>query len=271
MISDSRLAEAFWRDGRCDDCPVIDMHGHMGRWKGIRFPKADTDAMIGTMDRCGVRMLVFCHHDALFCPDVGNAANVEAVRRHPHRLRAYLGINPNTPDAIAADLESFDEYPDVYVGLKMLSPYHQSSLTDAAYERAWAFANERKLLVLSHTWGMRESCGPGIVREIAGKHPDLTFLAGHSMHGEWDEACAVARDHPNVYLELCAVLDDRGAMETFAEAGLGDRMLFGTDLPWFDPAHGFGAVFSADLDDETRRNILHRNAQRLLAAVGVNV
>jgi len=60
-------------------------------------------------------------------------------------------------------------------------------------------------------------------------------------------------------------------MEFFAAEGLSDRMLFGTDLPWFDPHHGIGAVLSADLTDADRHNILHRNAERLLAASGVQM
>ena len=46
MIGSSPLAEAFWRDGRCDDCPVYDMHGHMGAWHSIYFPRPEASDMI---------------------------------------------------------------------------------------------------------------------------------------------------------------------------------------------------------------------------------
>ena len=45
-------------------------------------------------------------------------------------------------------------------------------------------------------------------------------------------------------------------------------MLFGTDLPWFSPLHGIGCVLSAEITDEDRRNILYRNAEKLLAEQG---
>ena len=178
MISDSRLAEAFWNEGKCDDCPVIDMHGHMGRWKGIWFPRAGVDAMVRSMDAAGVKLLVFCHHEALFCPDVGNAASVEAVRKHPHRLRAYLGVNPHYPEALEADLAGFDAHRDVYVGLKLLAPYHEVPIDDPRYARAWWFANERRLPVLAHTWGQPDTCGPQQVRKILAKYPNVRLLAG---------------------------------------------------------------------------------------------
>lgn len=271
MISDSALVERFWRDGRDDDCPVIDMHGHMGRFGGIAFPRPSTDAMIRSMDAAGVRMLVFCHHAALFCPEIGNAANVEAVRRRPDRLRAYLAINPNYPEAVAADLASFDQHADVYVGLKILSAYHGVAIDDPRYEPAWRFADRRALPVLAHTWGGAPTCGVAQVRRILETYPNVRLIMGHSLHGAWDEAAAIANDHPNAYLELTAVLDDRGVMERFVAAGCSERMLFGTDLPWFSPHHGIGAVLAAEISDEDRRNILYRNAEKLLASVGVAV
>ena len=121
------------------------MHGHMGRWRGIYFPRPSAEEMIHTMDECGVRMLVFCHHAALFCPEIGNAANVEAVRKFPDRLRAYLAVNPHYPDALAADLAAFDEHRDVFVGLKLLASYHQVPWDAPAYKPAWKFAEERQV------------------------------------------------------------------------------------------------------------------------------
>ena len=264
-IGPSKLAREFWLRGRVADCPVIDMHGHMGPWKGIYFPRAEPEEMLRSMDSAGVRMLVFSHHAALFAPDVGNSAAVEAVRRHPDRFRAYLAVNPHYPEAVARDLDGFDDHRDVFVGLKFLASYHKVALTDPRYRRAWEFADERGLLVLSHTWGGSSFDGPAQVGAMARRYKRLTLLAGHSFHADWDAAVGIARECPNVYLELTAVLDDRGAVEKLAANVGSERMLFGTDLPWFDPHHGIGALLSADIADGDRRNILYRNAERLLA------
>ncbi len=269
MINDTPLARAFWQDGRCAACPVIDMHGHLGPFAGIWFPRGSADAMIHTMDQAGVRLLCLVAHAALFMPDVGNAATVEAVRRHPDRLRGYLALNPHYPEHIARDLASYDRDADVWVGLKVLPDYHGKPMDDPAYIPAWEFADERELLVLAHTWGGSPLNGEKQVRTIAERYPKLKLLAGHSLHGAWAEAAAIARERPNVYLELTAVLDDRGVVEQFVAAGLSERILFGTDNPWFHPHHGIGTLLSAEITDEDRHNILHRNAERLLAGVGV--
>lgn len=265
MIGDSELAREFWESGKSESCPIYDMHGHMDDWPAIYFPRGDTVDMIGTMDECGVRMLVFSHHFAFFVPNLGNELAVQAVRRYPDRLRAYCVINPNYPEIAEADLETFEAHSDVYVGFKFLADYHGFALSDERYRPAWEYANERGLLVLTHTWGRSPLDGPSVVRQMAERYPRVKLLLGHSCHGEWDQAVRLARDLANVYLELTALFDDRGILEKFVGEAGSDRMLFGTDLPWFDPHQAIGALLSAYISDQDRHNICHRNAERLLA------
>jgi predicted TIM-barrel fold metal-dependent hydrolase len=116
-----------------------------------------------------------------------------------------------------------------------------------------------------HTWGGSPYDGPEVLRRIIEKYPNVRVLLGHSCHGEWDAAVQLARDFSNVFLELTAVFDDRGVIEKFVNEAGSHRMLFGTDLPWFDPHHAIGVLLSAKISDEDRHNICHRNAEHLLA------
>lgn len=260
----SPLGRQFFEKGKVDDCPVYDLHGHMGSFYGAHFPLADPDSAVQAMDRAGVRLLVFCHHAALLGTDIGNAANIEAARRHPNRLRAYCGINPNYPEIARRDVESFDDYADVYVGLKFLADYHLRPITDSAYEPAWRMADERGLPVLLHTWAGSGFSGPSQIRAAAERYPNARILMGHCIHGDWTSAIQLSNRFANVYLELCAVLDERGVLETLvAECG-SEKILFGTDFPWFGFHYYIGAVLGADIGDEDRRNIFHRNARKLL-------
>jgi len=264
VIGNSALAREFWEQGKSTTCPIFDMHGHMGTWAAIYFPRGEVEQMLGTMDECGVKMLLFSHHHALMSPDFGNGPSIEAVRRFPERLRAYCVINPNYPDQAAEDVETFDQYQDVYVGFKFLSDYHQVAISDNRYRPALEFADRRKLLVLMHTWGESPFDGAAQVRILAERYTNATFLLGHSCHGDWDAAVALAQEFPNIFLELTAIFDDRGVLEKFAAEVGSDRMLFGTDLPWFDPHQAVGALFSAHLTDDDIHNICHRNAEKLL-------
>ena len=265
MIGDSKLAPDFWTSGFSETCPIYDMHGHMGHYGPIYFPRSQPEQMLHTMDQCGVKLLVFSHHMALMSPNLGNQASLKAVYRWPDRFRAYCVINPNYPEIIEADLAAFPEHASAYVGLKFLSDYHRIAVTDPRYRPAWEFANRHRLLLLMHTWGGSPYDGPAVIRQAAERYPDVRLLLGHSCHGDWDAAVALARDFPNIYLELTAVFDDRGVIEKFATEAGSERMLFGTDLPWFDPHHAVGVLLSAKINDDDRHNICHRNAEKLLA------
>lgn len=261
-----KLREEFYKSGRFKNLPVYDLHGHMGNWVGIHFPCAYVDDMVEKMDRSGVKMLVFSHHAALFSPDTGNRLSIEAVKKYPQRLRAYCGINPNYPEIIKKDLSSFDKYyKSIYVGFKFLSDYHGYPVTDARYEPAWEMADSKGLLVLLHTWGGSLMDGAIPIRKVAEKYHNVKILLGHSCHGEWNKAIDLVRDFPNVYLEMCAVLDERGVMEKMVEQLGSDRLIFGTDFPWFSYNYYIGAVLGADITDEDRTKILYSNGANLLS------
>jgi uncharacterized protein len=260
----SKLAAEFWEKGKVESCPVYDMHGHMGVWKGIYFPCAEPEGMLRIMDRAGVKVVCFAHHAALFAPDVGNEPAIAAVRKYPDRFRAYLSINPNYPDIAARDLARFDDHRDVFIGLKFLADYHRTKISDEAYRPALEFAEARKLLVLLHTWGGSENNGATEVRKLAAGYPNVQFILGHSLNNHWDEAIAIAREFPNTYLELTSVSGVRGVLKTLWAGAGSRRILYGTDLPWFEEHQGIGALLSEDIAESDIHNILHRNAERLL-------
>ncbi len=261
---DSQLAAEFWKTGRSASCPIYDVHGHMGEWHSIYFPRGEAADMVRSMDGAGVRLLCFAHHAALFCPEIGNREAVKAVRQFPDRLRAYLSVNPHYPDAIERDLAGFDDMRDVYVGLKLLADYHRVPISAEPYRRALEFADERRLPVLSHTWGGSAFDGADEVRRVAERYPHIRLLMGHSLNDRWHEAAAVARDCPNTYLELTSIPGRRGVLELLCDEAGSDRILFGTDIPWFDEHQGVGALLSADITEDDIHNILHRNAEKLL-------
>lgn len=260
-----KLFKEFWEEGKALDCTIYDMHGHMGPWYGIYFPYSEPEDMIKRMTRAGVKMLVFCHHSALFSPDISNKINIETARKFPDRFRVYCGINPNYPEIIEKDIATFEQYRDVYVGFKFLPDYHSVAVTDSRYRPVLEFADEKELLVLIHTWSGSSFNGPEHIRKIAEKYHRLKIIMGHSCHDKWDEAGILAKDFKNVYLDLCAVLDERaGILEKFV-CGVGsEKILFGTDFPWHGYHYYIGAVISSEITDEDMRNIFYRNAEKLL-------
>ena len=257
------LVRAFLAHGRVPDCPVIDMHTHPDRFHSIYFPHPELEGIIRTMDRCGERLIAIAPHAALFDPIYGNPRMVQMLQAHPERLRGYWCYNPHYPEALEEATMRVPGTPGV-IGFKVHPSMHDYPLTGERYQPLFAWANAHRLIVLSHTW-KDPRCDAAACRRVAERYPDMVFLLGHSCWGEFEQAFELARTFPNVYLELTAcermpAFVDRVAREVGAH-----KLLFGTDLPWFDPNFSIGCVLFADITDADRHAILHANAERLLA------
>lgn len=100
-------------------------------------------------------------------------------------------------------------------------------------------------------------------RTIA-ENPDTTFVLGHSGALQFDEAIRYADRYPNTYFELsCLGLE---ALRQVLATVPPDRLLYGTDWPFYHQALTLARVLiSTDDDRALRRAVLHGNAARLLA------
>lgn len=264
----SELARRFWENESLPDCPIYDFHGHMHEMSGGYLPAADPADMADTLRRAGAESFIFCSHLALYAQECGEAANEGPVSRYGKPFRAYLAVKSYKTDP-ENDLKRFAQHPGMYAGCKFLPDYWAVPLTDVRNAPYWEYLEEHRLLALVHTWGGSRYNGAEEVRAAAEKYPHVTIICGHSIHGQWDKAMDLVRDFPNVYLELTAVLDDRGILDRFVREIGSERILFGTDLPWFSTYHGIGAVLDAEMTDDDRHNILHRNGERILKAAGL--
>ena len=215
------------------------------------------------MDKNGVKSLFFCGHHALFDPINGEEFNRQSVRKYPDRLRAYHIIHSRFPDPEKA-IEEVDDNPDVYAGFKILGDYNRFPISDPIHAPYYEYLNKTGKLLLLHTWGGSENDGCKEVEKIAKEYPDITIICGHSFFGEQKEGIEATKKYPNVYYELTAIPIVRGYLEDIVKSAGSERVLFGTDLPWFSTIHGVGAVLGADITDEDRLNIFYRNGEKII-------
>jgi predicted TIM-barrel fold metal-dependent hydrolase len=100
-------------------------------------------------------------------------------------------------------------------------------------------------------------------RTIA-ENPDTTFVLGHSGALQFDEAIRYADRYPNTYFELSCL--GLAALRRVLDAVPPDRLLYGTDWPFYHQALTLARVLIATEDDRPlRRAVRHDNAARLLA------
>lgn len=259
----SEIARYFWQTGKLP-CPIYDFHGHMGEHAAIYLPHMHTDEMIRDMDAAGIRWLIFSHHQALDDPINGEVSNVEAVRRYPERLKAYFCMHSRNLDP-QRHIQGVENAPDVYVGFKLLGDYELIPISDRRHYPYYEYLNETKKMLLLHTWDHSEYDGYQQVAQLAERFPDMIIICGHSFFSEHKEGISCTKQYPNVYYELTAIPIIRGYLEEIVACAGSERVLFGTDLPWFSTMHGVGMVLSADITDDDRLNIFCRNGERLLS------
>ena len=257
------LAEKFWTNGKAD-FPIYDMHAHMGPHYAIYMKRSSPETMVAHVKRIGVARMVFSHHEALW-GEMRTEEVVEICRRFPDILRMYVTIVPQRPEYIREDLAKFDSWAPYAVGFKTLADYHGIPLDDSSYDYAYRFAEERGIPVLNHTWGGSRFDGGQVVMNVLRKFPKLKFICGHSIFAEWNALEQIAAEgFENIWMELTAIPGQRGMIERLVSLFGSKRILYGTDMPWFDEYQAVGGVLSAHISEEAMRDIFYRNARRLL-------
>jgi len=63
---------------------------------------------------------------------------------------------------------------------------------------------------------------------------------------------------------LMSCLQLNGIIEYFVERANSNKILYGTDMPWYSPHFAVGTVLFARISEVDRHNICHRNAERIL-------
>ena len=135
--------------------------------------------------------------------------------------------------------------------------------------RLYKLCGKRNLPVLFH-------CGPvGIEleksRELSqvvyyekpiAQNPEVTFILGHSGALQMEQALDYAKRYPNVILEVAG--QSLANVRRILEQANPDRVMYGTDWPFYHQALALAKVLMATEDDtQLRRKVLYGNAAAL--------
>ena len=108
----------------------------------------------------------------------------------------------------------------------------------------------------------RRRCQVSRYEQAIAEHPETTFVLGHSGALQHDTAIGFAERYENTYFELSCL--GLGVLREVIEAVPSDRLLYGTDWPFYHQALTLARVLIAtEGDAELRRAILHDNAVAL--------
>jgi predicted TIM-barrel fold metal-dependent hydrolase len=110
-------------------------------------------------------------------------------------------------------------------------------------------------------------CAPTNFTPVLGQFPDLVLVIAHLGQPFFDDLLAVGAAHPNAYTDLSFALGARliepeRLRHTVRTFGV-DRVMFGTDFPFFDPADSLDYLSSAGFTAGELEQITGANAERV--------
>jgi Predicted metal-dependent hydrolase of the TIM-barrel fold len=250
-----------------NDVLIIDCHCHHGPYRNFNNPRNSALDMIKSMDNLGISKACITPHAASVGPDYiyGNDLAIDSVINYPERFLGYVSLNPNYPSDMGHEIERCFKVENM-IGIKLHPSYHGAQIDSKAYDDAYSFANRISCPVLIHVWGKEDVAA---IDRMAQKFPQAVLIMGHAGAdiGAMENACKVALIHENVYLDTALSSAYQGNIEWLTELAGSERILFGTDIPFYDPRHVFGKVAASDLAEKDKKNILGLNMQRILSGV----
>jgi uncharacterized protein len=186
-----------------------------------------------------------CLHTATFYPEPSAAAYVaEAVERGARVFKAHVQVGAYDP-------------------------------RDRLLDPVWGLLAEARIPVVVHCGSgpvPGPYTGPAVFAEVLAKHPGLHAIVAHMGQPEYGDFLDLAERYPEVRLDTTTVFTDliEKRFPWPAElvprlAGLGDRVLLGTDYPNipYDYAHQLAALARLDLGEDWLRGVCYHNAARL--------
>jgi hypothetical protein len=235
---------------------ICDAHVHLGKsgpWQPYADPTIYVDDLIRLFDEYDVeRAIVFPN------PNVGdkypemNDYIAKSVRKYPKRLVGFGRVDPRREDAIEELVRMKHDLS--LTGLK-LHPVVECFRPDHPFfSRFFQEVNKLGLPILFHTGDGFSS--PALVSKIAKKYPKLPMILGHLKEG----ALCTMEQCDNIYVETSGTLPD--IIELAADIDE-DRILFGSDIPYYRYPTQIAIVEDADIAQEAKKKVFYENFRKL--------
>ena len=248
---------------------IVDAHAHIGL-PGVFFaPQTGPNHLLAIMDLLSIRFAILaCDHVSLH---EGSGAGLPLLRRMHEQSQGrllFLGVfDPRDADGSLAGLLQAADWPG-FAGLKLHPSFHRVRADDPIYERAWRFAADRDLAILTHSWSVSDYnpvqrySTPRRFEQWVRRFPKVRFVLGHAggRGSGRHEAVRMANEYPNVYLDFAGDVFCYRLIETLVESVPPEKILFGSDFPWIDPRANLSRVLLADVEERIKRKILVDNA-----------
>jgi len=215
--------------------------------------------------------------------DVPNDFVAAYVRQHADRLIGFAAVDPSVPAVALEDLRrAHDELGMRGVTIWPAAQDFHPACSGAM--RVYAEACRLGMPVVFHLdvqaspQSKMEFARPYLIDEVAREFPDLRIIISQLGYPWTEEAVALLGKHTHVFTDISGLLHHQwhayNALLLAHQAGVMDRLLFGSNFPYTSPAVCIEALYSINhichgtnlptVPREQLRRIVERNALELL-------
>ncbi|OBG74563.1 MULTISPECIES: amidohydrolase family protein [unclassified Mycobacterium] len=256
-----------------------DMLASLRRWTGDALPDGDIpiEATVAAMDAAGVGLGILSAWQGPNGQDlVSNDEVAQWIRSQPNRFVGLAAVDLDRPMAAVRELRR--RVGEGFRGLRVVPWLWNAPPTDRRYYPLFAECVQLGVpfcTQVGHTGPLRPSeTGRPIpyIDQVALDFPELVIVCGHVGYPWTEEMVAVARKHPNVYIDTSAYTVKRlpDELVRFMKTGTGQRkVLFGTNYPMIAHQHALAGLDGLGLTDAARRDFLHDNAVGVFNLEGI--
>jgi len=249
---------------------VIDIHCHL-------IPSFHTAKdRVEIMDKFHIdKTVVFPSGGGLLCSNDFVEANnfiIKATREFPQRLIGFCMVNPLYKDEALNEVDRCINQG--LHGIKLLptaqgwdTDYGFYSIDNPIMNLLVEKAIELDIPILIHTDFNAKVCTPYQLVNLARRYTKAKLIMAHmGIDPEMIRFVPdIVKDLENVYLDISNTPDMIELVITKPVKILGShRILFGSDGPELHPIFPLRKIEMAEISEESKRNILGNNAQRLL-------
>jgi len=259
----------IWEYGKHD-------HVHFSRHAG------DIASAIRAMDDAGASVAVVTNLLDAVRPGVTPADDLRAFNRWlcdlaaaDRRFLPLIAVDPNHL-SVEQNIAHLEEMVKLHgaQGIKLHPPLQRLDFADRLIWPILEACVRLDVVVVSHAGPSRDGSGrgePDAFRPALDAFPGLRIALAHMGGAAWRQLPALARDYPHVSFDLCEIIEWLGAPNAPSPAQMTDliravgpqRVMMGSDFPWYDIDHTVGRVLELPgLSAEEKDDILGENAIR---------
>ncbi len=241
--------------------------------------KFTLDELFRSMEQAGINhSIVHAEYEYGNIADELNEALANLIAKYPTKFSGFgtISFDPLKPMRALAQLEMIKNFN--FIGVNLQPTFFGISIDDRRLYPVYAKAIELGLIVSFHT-GINYSVdhpirngSPLLIDQVACDFPELTIIACHSGWPWVAEMVAVARKHPNVYLDFGGI-----APKYIGKPGTGwevlfsvmnnllsNQILFATDWPVIEMKRAVQEWREMGLKEEVLNKLFYQNAQKLI-------